>query len=74
MEIDKQHLVTLANYKMPFGKYQGEYLVNIPEYYYTWFRQKGWPQGKLGKLMQEMHEIKINGMEGILRPLIQKSS
>ncbi|MAY23245.1 MAG: hypothetical protein CMC74_10735 [Flavobacteriaceae bacterium] len=72
MEIDKQHLIELANYKMPFGKYQGVYLVNIPEYYYTWFRQKGWPQGKLGFLMREMHEIKINGMEDVLRPLIQK--
>lgn len=68
----KDHLIALANYKMPFGKYQGEFLVNIPEYYNTWFKQKGFPQGKLGILMQEMHEIKINGLEHLIRPLIQK--
>lgn len=73
MEIDKQHLIELANYEMPFGKYKGELLLHIPEYYFTWFRQKGWPQGKLGRLMQEMHEIKINGMEKILQPLVKKT-
>jgi uncharacterized protein (DUF3820 family) len=70
--MDKAHLVELANYKMPFGKYKDQYLVNIPEFYYTWFRQKGWPAGKLGRLMQEMNEIKINGLEELLRPLIQR--
>jgi len=68
----KEHLIELANYKMPFGKYKDRYLVNIPEYYYTWFRQKGFPSGKLGKLMEEMNEIKINGLEELIRPLIRK--
>jgi uncharacterized protein (DUF3820 family) len=68
----KEHLIELANYKMPFGKYKDRYLVNIPEYYYTWFRQKGFPPGKLGKLMEEMNEIKINGLEELIRPLIRK--
>ncbi|MDC8003386.1 DUF3820 family protein [Aureisphaera galaxeae] len=68
--VNKEHLIELANYKMPFGKYKDEYLVNIPEYYYAWFRQKGFPQGKLGRLMQEMHEIKMNGLEELVRPLI----
>ncbi len=68
---DPKHLVALANYKMPFGKYKGEYLVNLPEAYYVWFSQKGFPQGKLGNLMQEMYELKINGLEGLLRKLIQ---
>ena len=70
--MNKDHLVELANYKMPFGKYKDKYLVNIPEFYYTWFRQKGWPEGKLGRLMQEMNEIKINGLEELLRPLIRR--
>ena len=69
--VDKAHLIELANYKMPFGKYKGELLLYIPEYYYAWFRQKGFPQGKLGKLMLEMHEIKINGLEELLKPLVQ---
>ena len=70
--VNKEHLITLANYKMPFGKYKDEYLLNIPEYYYTWFQRKGFPQGKLGSLMKEMYEIKINGLEALLRPLIRK--
>ncbi|GAB5399668.1 MAG: DUF3820 family protein [Aureisphaera sp.] len=68
--MNKEHLIELANYKMPFGKYKDEFLVNIPEYYYAWLRQKGFPQGKLGRLMEEMHEIKINGLEELVRPLI----
>lgn len=70
--LQKEHLIALANYKMPFGKYKGQYLVNIPEPYYTWFRNKGFPPGKLGKLMAEMNEIKINGLEDLIRPLIRK--
>ncbi|PVW13504.1 DUF3820 family protein [Marixanthomonas spongiae] len=69
---DPKHLEELANYKMSFGKYKGQYLVNIPEYYYVWFKQKGFPDGKLGKLMQEMYEIKLNGLEGLLKKLIRK--
>lgn len=65
-----KHLQELANYKMPFGKYKDEYLVNLPEAYYVWFKQKGFPPGKLGRMMQEMHEIKINGLEGLLKKLI----
>ena len=63
---DKEKLIELAHYKMPFGKYKDSYLVEIPEYYYTWFKQKGFPPGKLGLLMQEMYEIKINGLEGLI--------
>ena len=66
------HLIELANYKMPFGKYQGQYLVNLPEPYYVWFQQKGFPPGKLGRLMQEMYEIKLNGLEDLLRKLIDR--
>ena len=72
MEIDKNHLIELANYKMPFGKYEGHYLLKIPEYYFAWFGQKGFPDGKLGRMMKEMHEIKINGLEGLLKPLVKK--
>jgi uncharacterized protein (DUF3820 family) len=67
-----EHLVRLANYKMPFGKYKNRYLVNIPEPYYVWFKQKGFPPGTLGNLLQEMYEIKLNGLEDLIRPLIRK--
>ncbi len=72
MHDPKEHLKKLANTKMPFGKYKGHYLVNIPEPYYVWFRQKGFPPGKLGDMLQEMYEIKANGLEGLIRPLIEK--
>jgi uncharacterized protein (DUF3820 family) len=67
---DPNHLIELANYKMSFGKYQDRYLVDLPEAYYTWFQQKGFPKGKLGNMMKEMYEIKINGLEGLVRKLI----
>ncbi len=63
---NKEALIELAHYKMPFGKYKDEYLIDIPEYYYTWFKQKGFPQGKLGLMMQQMHDIKINGLEELI--------
>ncbi|TVZ53441.1 DUF3820 family protein [Dokdonia sp. Hel_I_53] len=63
----QDHLIELAHYRMPFGKYKGKYLVDIPESYYVWFRQKGFPEGKLGSLLQEMMEIKINGLEPMIR-------
>ncbi|MFT4697846.1 MAG: hypothetical protein ACI9SJ_000977 [Flavobacteriaceae bacterium] len=67
---DPNHLIELANYKMPFGKYKGQFLVNIPETYYVWFQQKGFPEGKLGNMMREMNEIKINGLEPLIKKLI----
>ena len=69
---DQQKLIELAHYKMPFGKYKDKYLVDIPEYYYTWFRQKGFPDGKLGRLMEEMGTIKVKGLEDIIRTIQTK--
>ena len=69
LEGSKEALIELAHYKMPFGKYKGDYLIDIPEYYYTWFKQKGWPEGKLGKMMIQMHDIKINGLEEIIHQI-----
>ena len=63
----KTHYKLLANTKMPFGKYKDYYLIDIPEYYFGWFKQKGFPKGKLGLQMQEIHEIKINGLEDLIR-------
>lgn len=65
----QDHLIELAHYRMPFGKYKGEYLVDIPEYYYIWFKQKGFPEGKLGRLLHEMYEIKINGLESMIKKI-----
>ncbi len=69
MEIkpDKQKLIELAHYRMPFGKHKGRFLVDIPEAYYIWFQQKGFPEGKLGLLLRSMLEIKVNNLESVIR-------
>jgi uncharacterized protein (DUF3820 family) len=56
--------------KMPFGKYEGHLLIHIPEHYLTWYRQKGFPKGKLGEQLQLILEIKTNGLEHLIYPLI----
>ncbi|WP_256946188.1 DUF3820 family protein [Christiangramia oceanisediminis] len=66
---DSKKLIELAYAKMHFGKYKGYYLSDIPEPYYVWFRQKGFPQGKLGDQMQEVFELKINSLEQLLREI-----
>ncbi|HNQ27302.1 MAG TPA: DUF3820 family protein [Aquaticitalea sp.] len=67
LEPNKEFLLKLANYKMPFGKYKGYYLLDIPEYYYVWFLKKGFPKGQLGAMMQQMYEIKLNGLEDLVQ-------
>ncbi len=69
---NKYALVALANTRMPFGKYKGKLLVEIPEPYYVWYSQKGFPQGKLGTQLAEMYEIKANGLEKLIWPLVEK--
>ncbi|MBD1420796.1 DUF3820 family protein [Sphingobacterium chuzhouense] len=65
-------LIELANTKMPFGKYQGWLLCNLPEPYLNWFHQKGFPKGKLGMQLATLYEIKLNGLEYLLKPLTKK--
>lgn len=72
MDEQHEHLIALANAKMPFGKYAGRYLMYLPEAYLIWFKQKGFPQGKLGQQMAEMLEIKVNGLEKVIEPFINK--
>ncbi len=67
---DNRELIKAINTKMPFGKYKGRILLNLPEHYLVWFRQKGFPKGKLGEQLQLMYEIKLNGLEDSLKRLI----
>jgi len=66
LEDQNKELLELAHTKMPFGKYQGRFLVDIPEPYYVWYKNKGFPAGKLGKQLAMMYEIKLNGLEVLI--------
>ncbi|HEX9803437.1 MAG TPA: DUF3820 family protein [Gammaproteobacteria bacterium] len=70
----KDDLLKLANMPMPFGKYQGRVLIDLPEEYLLWFARKGFPQSELGRLLQLALEIRINGLEGILQPLKKRGT
>lgn len=62
-------LLQLVNMKMPFGKFKGRLLCDLPVSYLEWFQQKGFPKTKLGILLETVYEIKINGLENLLEPL-----
>jgi uncharacterized protein (DUF3820 family) len=62
-------LLELVKAQMPFGKYKGRKLVDLPEDYLLWFKQKGFPPGKLGEQLALTYEIKSNGLEYLLKPL-----
>ena len=64
---DRQALIDIMEMKMPFGKYKGRALIDLPVPYLVWFRQKGFPDGKLGNLLKLVYEIKLNGLESMLR-------
>ncbi len=68
-EEQQKHLIELAFTKMPFGRYKDYYLSEIPEPYYVWFKQKGFPTNKIGNFLAEMYEIKVNGLEGMFKEI-----
>jgi len=67
--MDRQILLDLVSKKMPFGKYKGKLLCDIPEDYLIWMHRKGFPEGKLGMWLSTLYEIRLNGLEDILREL-----
>ena len=68
-KLDPNALLKLARTRMPFGKYQGRLLIDLPEPYVVWFARQGFPKGELGRMLAEVHEIKVNGLEGLFEPL-----
>ncbi|MBP2698732.1 MULTISPECIES: DUF3820 family protein [Photobacterium] len=66
----QEHVIKLANMKMPFGKYAGRVLIDLPEEYLLWFaNKKQFPSGELGDLMQLCLALKIEGLDSVVRPL-----
>ena len=66
---DKQFLIDLAKMKMPFGKYKGRYLIDLPEHYLIWYKNKGFPNGKIGKQLESVYELQLNGLEYIVKEI-----
>ena len=66
---DPSLLLKIARTPMPFGKYKDLPLVDLPEPYVVWFAQKGFPEGELGEMLKMLYEIKVNGLEYLLKPL-----
>lgn len=68
--IDQQILIEVVRNRMPFGKYKGTLLADLPISYLEWFHRKGgFPENRLGQQLSTVYEIKLNGLEEILRTL-----
>lgn len=67
---DAVELIKVVNQIMPFGRFHGRRLIELPEPYLVWFHQQGFPSGVLGRRLEIMYEIKVNGLEKLLEPLI----
>ncbi|SDK87868.1 hypothetical protein SAMN04487898_112200 [Pedobacter sp. ok626] len=70
--MNPQLLQDLVTMQMPFGKYKGRIMCDLPESYLVWFHQEGFPPGKLGEMIATLYEIKLNGLEYLLQPLKKK--
>lgn len=69
---DPTILLSLVKNEMPFGKFKGRLLCDLPVSYLEWFAREGFPQGRLGMQLQTIYEIKLNGLEDLLKPLKNK--
>jgi uncharacterized protein (DUF3820 family) len=67
--VKPEDLLLLVSRPMPFGKYQGRLISELPGHYLAWFAREGFPRGELGRLLALMHEIDHNGLRALLEPL-----
>ena len=74
MTSQEQQLIDAVNQVMPFGKYKGRKLLELPEPYLVWFHKQGFPDSKLGQQLALLYEIKLNGLESMLQPLLRNSN
>jgi len=69
LENNYKFLLDLAKAKMPFGQFKNRSLIDLPEHYLVWFKNQGFPKGKLGQQMASVYELKLNGLEDIVRKI-----
>lgn len=67
--MEANDLQRLIDTEMPYGKYKGTKICDLPGNYLNWFSRKGFPEGEIGRLLALMHEIDHNGLKGLLQPL-----
>ncbi len=67
--MNPEHLQLLLTREMPFGKYKGSVIADLPGDYLNWFARKGFPPGEIGKLLALMQELDHNGLSSLLDPL-----
>ena len=72
-EDQREVLKALVTTRMPYGKYNNRLLCDLPEPYLSWYHAKGFPKGKIGMLLSTIYEIKLNGLEYLLKPLRDKT-
>jgi len=72
LQSNQEYLIKLAHTKMPFGKYKGRDLINLPEHYIVWYNNKGFPKGQLGEMLQLVYELQLNGLEDLVRNIKRK--
>lgn len=72
--INRELLEELIQTRMPYGRFRGDRLLDLPEPYLVWFKQQGFPDGKLGRQLASLYEIKVYGLEKMLRPLLNEAS
>lgn len=70
--MNAEDLELLVTREMPYGKYKGRLIADLPGNYLNWFAREGFPQGEIGRLLALMQEIDHNGLSGLLAPLRQK--
>ncbi|WP_110674557.1 DUF3820 family protein [Salinicola sp. RZ23] len=72
--MEPEDLNKLVSVRMPFGKYEGRLIADLPGPYLAWFAREGFPRGEIGQLLALMHEIDHNGLSDLLEPLRRRVS
>jgi len=67
--MDSKDLIKLVTFRMPYGKYKGRIIADLPGHYLNWFAREGFPAGELGQLLALMQELDHNGLKHLLDPL-----